>query len=94
MEISNEFVTEFLPKELLKYFRTITNALSLRTRSNQFNVVFKNVIKVVEKLVPTIWQNSQGTISLISEIVRIKHTLEINNTLPLGFTSISSCYFC
>ncbi len=66
-------------QELLKYFRTITNALSCRTRSNQFNVVFKNVIKVVEKLVPTIWQNSQGTISLISEIVRIKHTLEINN---------------
>ncbi len=66
-------------QELLKYFRTITNALAFRTRSNQFNVVFKNVIKVVEKLVPTIWQNSQGTISLISEIVRIKHTLEINN---------------
>ncbi|MEA0970211.1 putative double-strand break repair protein AddB [Candidatus Megaera venefica] len=66
-------------QELLKYFRTITNALAFRTRSNQFNLVFKNVIKVVEKLVPTIWQNSQGTISLISEIVRLKHTLEINN---------------
>jgi len=66
-------------QELLKYFRTITNALAFRTRSNQFNLVFKNVIKVVEKLTPTIWQNSHGTISLISEIVRIKHTLEINN---------------
>ncbi len=66
-------------QELLKYFRTIANALAFHTRSNQFDLVFKSVIKVVEKLVPTIWQDSQGTISLITEIVQLKHTLEINN---------------
>ncbi len=66
-------------QELLKYFRTIANALAFHTKSNQFDLVFKNIIKVVEKLVPTIWQNSHGTISLITEIIKLKHTLEINN---------------
>jgi ATP-dependent helicase/nuclease subunit B len=66
-------------KELLKYCTIIIGAFSSPPFSTQFPLIFKNLIKVVEQLVPTIWQNNQDVIALITEIAQLNCTLEINN---------------
>ncbi|MBA2629105.1 MAG: PD-(D/E)XK nuclease family protein [Rickettsiaceae bacterium] len=66
-------------KKLLEHCTIIVDALTIPTSSTQFSLIFKNVIKVAEKLVPTIWQNNQDVIALITEIVQLNCNLEINN---------------
>ncbi|MCF8494040.1 MAG: PD-(D/E)XK nuclease family protein [Rickettsiaceae bacterium] len=66
-------------KELLEHCTIIIEALTNLTSSTQFSLILKNVIKVAEKLVPAIWQNNQDVIALITEIVQLNCTLEINN---------------
>jgi len=66
-------------KDLSKDCKIIVDALCSHTSSTQFSLIFKNVIKVAQKLVPTIWQNNHDVIALITEIVQLDCSLKINS---------------